>query len=138
MLTNLAVPFYQLRSFMALRDLPYKRYIPYVSFGLGRTCFGLRKYCRMRFPLSWFDQGQSQMLSISKKLDQITNNGWVFLTTCCQEKSRMGDPGLIHGAFDTRAQVIFTNFDALQYILSLGRDRSIPSCQQHYFSHAVY
>ena len=99
--------------------------------------FWSQEICRMRFPLSWFDQGQSQMLSISRKLDQITNSGWVFLTTCCQEKSRMGDPGLIHGALDIRAQVISTNFDALQYILSLEHDRSIPSCQQHCF-HTLY
>jgi hypothetical protein len=77
------------------------------------------------------------MLSISKKLDQITNNGWVFLTTCCQEKSRMGDPGLIHGAFDIRAQVIFTNFDALQYILSLGRDKVYPVASSMIF-HTLY
>ena len=54
--------------------MPYKRYIPYVL--VSGNIVGCFK------PLSWFDQGQSQMLSISKKLDQIANSGWVFLTTC--------------------------------------------------------
>ena len=81
-LTNLAVPFYQLRSFISLRDLPYKRNIPYVSFGLGRTCFGLRKFVGCVFPCHGLTRASLRccpFLGNLTKLQTVAGFSWLHV-----------------------------------------------------------